>query len=654
MAVVCSGNGVSVSPLWQHFMALDITKTFCATFASELAAVRDERQFAETLAALMSRWRRSNWDEIFLSPTTSTGDPNESGTRGIRKRYTVANVRGRSKDAVHNLNTGVEPAEQKKRDCAVATYYESIRVQRLMDDILFLSPEVVARWEAEEFQRYGCDGIMNLRRKWRRRCALLRAVDEIWRVSVDAGPDFLLPVTELEAPQYYRRIKQPVSVSSLYCGVWDSTVQDYAELKAQLTLMRTNCEEYNGVDSALVVNCRKIVKAGYNAARDAETYERQQETLEQGLVTPASLQKSGDGGMYGAVSLVGVVEDSTLMMPLPPDELRELFPPRREAASRDPEREGNRDDIFDDSDANRNDKKIRGNQNAAKRTLRQVLRLNPRTITAQAVGPAAGSASVDRPVPATTPLLDDDSARPRLRLRPLSLTPAKTTPGAGGDVDAAGTGGEEEGGLWKLTDHRGRERKTERSTRALPGDAEPPRRQESKRLKSVKGEKQSKRKRKRGKSGRDTDDSEEEAVVGVHREPKARREVRTRKEVRQAKNNKAGAVEACKVRRGGTSKVVESRKNRSSGKRRKFRGSSSSGSSSSSSSSSLASYTESLTDSDTQPVQKPSPSITVEELKLLEVAMDQLDAVPLQKQNIKELLSQIKRIEDKLGQYNDS
>ncbi|KEG05627.1 hypothetical protein DQ04_19871000, partial [Trypanosoma grayi] len=102
-------------------------------------------------------------------------------------------------------------------------------------------------------------------------------------------------------------VKQPVCVASLYCGVWDAAVENYTELKALLTLMRSNCEAYNGVGSRLAAECRELVRVGYRAARDAQTDEERDEAEEGGLVIPPALllDLGAGGGGIGAAAAAG-------------------------------------------------------------------------------------------------------------------------------------------------------------------------------------------------------------------------------------------------------------------------------------------------------------------------------------------------------------
>ncbi|KAF5220447.1 hypothetical protein ECC02_006515 [Trypanosoma cruzi] len=301
--------GLGPSTLWGHFVAVDITRTFCSLYAEKLSAVWDRREFSTRLAALMRQWRAEHWDDIFIGAATRRG-LNSDGARRSRRR-----TDDNTADAAGNAG------ELQRCQRGVAMYYESIRVQRLMDEVLFI------RDLEEECDELESDKIR--RRVLRRRRGLIRAVDEVWRAGKDAA-DFLLPVTEREAPLYYRRVRQPVCIASIYCSVWDAEVEDYAGLKALFTLMRSNCELYNGAGSPLVAACQGLVRVGFRAAREAQTDEEQEEVQNGGLVIPNSLLlETANGSAIGG----GVGGDGRkLFPPLTKEELAWMFPPRYEAS----------------------------------------------------------------------------------------------------------------------------------------------------------------------------------------------------------------------------------------------------------------------------------------------------------------------------------
>ncbi|EKF28570.1 hypothetical protein MOQ_007678 [Trypanosoma cruzi marinkellei] len=301
--------GLGPSTLWGHFVAVDITRTFCSLYAEKLSAVWDRREFSTRLAALMRQWRAEHWEDIFISAATRRG-VNSDGVR-----------RGRRRTDGDTADTAGNAVELQRCQRGVAMYYESIRVQRLMDEVLFIHDLEEERDELES------DKIK--KRVLRRRRGLIRTVDEVWRAGKKDAADFLLPVTEREAPLYYRRVRQPVCIASIYCSVWDAEVDDYAGLKALFTVMRSNCELYNGAGSPLVAACQGLVRVGFRAAREAQTDEEQEEVQNGGLVIPNSLLlETANGSAIGG----GVGGDGR--KPFPPltkEELAWMFPPRYEA-----------------------------------------------------------------------------------------------------------------------------------------------------------------------------------------------------------------------------------------------------------------------------------------------------------------------------------
>ncbi|RNF17415.1 uncharacterized protein Tco025E_04870 [Trypanosoma conorhini] len=282
-------RGPEPSLLWDHFLAADVTHTFRALFAEKLSAVSDRREFSTRLTALMRQWRAEHWHDIFIGAATKRrGDGGEDEKGGAA-------------------------AAARRWERGLAAYYESIRVQRLMDETLFFH---LSEADALEVDKLG-------RRELRRRRGLVRAVDEVWRAG-KAAADFLLPVTEQEAPLYYRRVRRPVCVASIYCSVWEGEVEDYAGLKVLLTLMRSNCELYNGGGSPLVAACQELVSVGFRAAREAQAHEEEEEEAEE----------AANGGAGG--SAAGGGDNHTRFPPRTEAELAWLFPPRHEAAQLPP------------------------------------------------------------------------------------------------------------------------------------------------------------------------------------------------------------------------------------------------------------------------------------------------------------------------------
>ncbi|ORC86341.1 uncharacterized protein TM35_000292230 [Trypanosoma theileri] len=396
MAAVSAQCNSSTSMLWYHFVAVDITNTFRTSFATHLSGVSDRRVFASTLAILMRQWRRERWDETFLTTTTTT----------TNHRSGVGEQRGRRRGG----DDHTEAKRQQAQERSLAMYYESIRVQRLMDEVLLFP--LLEESEGED---------KTLSRTLRRRCSLIKVVDAVWSASAATAVEFLLPVAEWQAPQYYRRVKRPVSVASLYCSVWDAEVEDYTGLKELLVLMRSNCELYNGLGSPLVVACQELVKIGNRAARDAQTQEEQREAQEGGLVIPQSLLLdtpnttavgggSGSGG--GGLGIGG-----TLVMA---DELTKMFPPRLEAAESSVEKQASTTTNTKTTTKTTSNPSVgaslnlRGignsnNSNSAGGSSRPVLRLVPQQNRQEkSESGSVGSVSVGSV---------DNANRPRLRLR---------------------------------------------------------------------------------------------------------------------------------------------------------------------------------------------------------------------------------------------
>lgn len=143
---------------------------------------------------------------------------------------------------------------------------------------------------------------------------LLRVLDDAWADPCFAS--FRLPVTEWEAPGYYKRVKDPVCLLSLYDDVfrgclapvggsyasqqsslalssdgggvgvvvevsaaaeWDTSVfTDYAALKGRLATLRANCLLYNGDGSPLAGLAADVCSRGVRATRDAQAEEEGQ------------------------------------------------------------------------------------------------------------------------------------------------------------------------------------------------------------------------------------------------------------------------------------------------------------------------------------------------------------------------------------------
>ncbi|KEG05628.1 hypothetical protein DQ04_19871010, partial [Trypanosoma grayi] len=120
-AAASPAPAAAASALWRRFVGVDVTNTFRALFAAQLSAVTDCREFVTQLATLMQQWRAERWNDIFIGAAATNGE-----RRGRR--------RGSDND------DAAEAAATVQRQRGVAMYYESIRVQRLMEEELLLAP----------------------------------------------------------------------------------------------------------------------------------------------------------------------------------------------------------------------------------------------------------------------------------------------------------------------------------------------------------------------------------------------------------------------------------------------------------------------------------------------------------------------------------
>ncbi|AAZ12502.1 hypothetical protein, conserved [Trypanosoma brucei brucei TREU927] len=619
----------SCSP-WQHLVSVDISNTFCTAFAQHLSTVQNPQEFSETLSTLMCKWRDRKWAEITV-PSTSTGGRHfVIPTRRRKDRRSIANGGVENNGFLsENFSNGV-PIGDTRRDGAVTAYYESIRVQRLMEEVLLLSSEVEAEREAELIKLGEVEGMKAQRRAWRRRCCLTRAVDELWRFSCTGGSDFLLPVTELEAPNYYQRVRRPVSLSTLYCSVWDATVADYADLKALLTLMSCNCEHYNGSDSILAAQCRKLVKIGYRAVRDAETYEKQQLEADQELFSTLCGQDTvGCGPRTGTGTgvlrrMMDANGDGISMEPLPADELAALFPSRYQAAC-DGAVQSADEKLVCDANGSRTDDTVSHQVNNGGRRL--VLRRKPPVQSTEN--------GKDAPVPAHA----DPSGkppRPRLRLSLVSSTSTKTETRPSGGSEGEGGGILDEDDVWEKPD-RVSSRQKEGAAISISSKSSQVLRAKHGR-KSLKKEKESRRRVGQADLRRKKEKSDHERR---QKPPKVKRE----------KADRGSRISKVKSGRlGGRDNGKDSKRS----KRRLEEYSSTEmlsplpTSSSTSSSYYSSSSTSSSDDSDTFTRRAP-PSISVERLGELEAMMNKLDKMPLQQDTIEEVILTLKRVENELN-----
>ncbi|CAD2220327.1 hypothetical protein AGDE_15741 [Angomonas deanei] len=119
---------------------------------------------------------------------------------------------------------------------------------------------------------------------------LLSVLDLAWAEKELSGP-FRYPVSEWEAPTYYRKIKDPVTLFSLYLEVCkgitptalarvarrkkgkeqlEDVFMDYTELRERLMLMIGNCSQYNGPNSDITGIGNKLLELCLKAIRDAQ------------------------------------------------------------------------------------------------------------------------------------------------------------------------------------------------------------------------------------------------------------------------------------------------------------------------------------------------------------------------------------------------
>lgn len=148
-----------------------------------------------------------------------------------------------------------------------------------------------------------------------RMLSLLHVLDVLWNTLPTSIP-FRMPVSEMEAPGYYRSTRDPVSLCQLYeeafCGLTAPThracvrqrahitrrlleVQAYppsrigsgnavgeevqscffspTHLRERLTTLKANCDDYNGGGSELSQQASALLSAGVKALRDSQAEE---------------------------------------------------------------------------------------------------------------------------------------------------------------------------------------------------------------------------------------------------------------------------------------------------------------------------------------------------------------------------------------------
>ncbi|KAG5509372.1 hypothetical protein JKF63_06682 [Porcisia hertigi] len=145
-----------------------------------------------------------------------------------------------------------------------------------------------------------------------RTLSLLRVLDILWN-TLPAAIAFRMPVSEMEAPGYYRSIRDPVSLCQLYeevfCGMTAPTYRscvhqrahitrqaldllersvshdgsesalgeevhsrffNRTHLRERLTTLKSNCDSYNGAGSDLSQQASALLGAGLKALREAQ------------------------------------------------------------------------------------------------------------------------------------------------------------------------------------------------------------------------------------------------------------------------------------------------------------------------------------------------------------------------------------------------
>ncbi|KAG5483294.1 hypothetical protein LSCM1_04836 [Leishmania martiniquensis] len=210
--------------------------------------------------------------------------------------------------------------------------------------------------------------------------SLLHVLDVLWS-TLPAATSFRMPVSEMEAPGYYRSIRDPVSLCQLYeevfCGMTASThracvrqhahmirrvlevlkrpvgrsgsgtaleddVQScffsYAHLRERLATLKANCDEYNGGGSELSQQASALLRAGVKALRDAQAEEGRRtssqapgedadEVRESAYGQEALLAGLDDWATQQPAAAGGLVLDDLLSMRFPPSEAVAVVPP---------------------------------------------------------------------------------------------------------------------------------------------------------------------------------------------------------------------------------------------------------------------------------------------------------------------------------------
>ena len=92
---------------------------------------------------------------------------------------------------------------------------------------------------------------------------------DLWRVK-HAFNYFWSPVSPMDAPGYYEKISQPISLSEIRNKIADYKYEKADELIADLTIMANNAELYNGANSPITTCGYRILEK----MQDILTHER--------------------------------------------------------------------------------------------------------------------------------------------------------------------------------------------------------------------------------------------------------------------------------------------------------------------------------------------------------------------------------------------
>ncbi|KAG5505084.1 hypothetical protein JIQ42_04270 [Leishmania sp. Namibia] len=203
-----------------------------------------------------------------------------------------------------------------------------------------------------------------------RMLSLLHVLDVLWGKLPACAP-FRMPVSEMEAPGYYRSIRDPVSLCQLYeevfCGMTAPThracVRQHAHmtrrllevlkhptgpsgsaraleeevqarffshthLRERLTTLKANCDEYNGGGSELSQQANVLLSAGVKALRDAQAEEGGWTSQVRGADAQEALLAGGDGRTTQQPSAAGALfPGDWWCVWFPPSEAAAVVPP---------------------------------------------------------------------------------------------------------------------------------------------------------------------------------------------------------------------------------------------------------------------------------------------------------------------------------------